>query len=64
MKVPQPFVTFVIDEAILVVLALLGIDPKRHRPLSQIRLGSRSQRTLTAKDPKIFKYLKLLDFLL
>ena len=48
----------------LVVLVLLGMDLKRHQPLSQRRLGLRSQRSLTTKDLKRFGYLKLLDFIL
>ena len=48
----------------LVVLVLLGRDLKRHQPLSQRRLGLRSQRSLTTKDLKRFGYLKLLDFIL
>ena len=63
-KVPQPFAYFVVEEDILVVLALLGMDLKRNQPLSQRRLGLRSQRSLTTKDPKIFRCLKLFDFIL
>ena len=33
MKVPQPFATFVVEEDTLVVLVLLGMDPKRPQPL-------------------------------
>ena len=64
MKVHQQFEIFVVDEDILVVLVLLGMDPKRSQLLSQRRLGLKNQRSLTTKDPKIFGYLKLLDFLL
>ena len=64
MKVPQPFATFVVEEDILIVFSLLGMDLKRHQSLSQRRLGLRSQMLLTTKDPKRFGYLKLLDFLL
>ena len=61
MKVPQPFATFVVEDT-LVVLVLLGMDPKRSQSLSQRRLGLKNQRSLTTKDPKIFGYLKLLNF--
>ena len=64
MKFPQSFATFVIDDDILVILALLGMNLKRHQPLGQRRLKLRSQRSLTIEDPKIFWYLKLLDFIL
>ena len=64
MKVHQQFATFVVDEDTLVVFVLLGMDPKRSQLLSQRRLGLKNQRSLTTKDPKIFGYLKLLDFLL
>ena len=64
MKDHQPFADFEVENDILVALALLGIDFKRHQqPLSQRRLGLRSQRSLTTKDPKRFGYLKLLDFM-
>ena len=64
MKVPQPFATFVIEEDKLVVLVLLRMDHKRSQPLTQRRLGLKNQKSLTTKDPKIFGYLKLIDFLL
>ena len=63
MKAPQQFAIFVVDDTV-VVLVLLGIDLKRPQPLSQIKLGLKSQRSLTTKDLKRFGYLKLLDFLL
>ena len=50
MKIPQPFVIFVVEEDTLVVLALLGMDPKRSQPLSQRRLGLKSQKSLITKD--------------
>ena len=53
MKVLQPFATFVVEDNTLVVLVLLGIDPKGPQPLIQRRLGLKSQRSLTTKDPKI-----------
>ena len=40
----------------------LRMDPKRPQPLSQRSLGLTSQRSLTTKDSKRFRYLKLLDF--
>ena len=58
MKVPQPFAIFVVKEDTLVVLILLGIDPKSPQPLSQRRLGLKSQRSLTTKDPKRFVGIK------
>ena len=64
MKVSQPFANFVVEDDTLVVLVLLGMDPKRLQPLSQRRLRLKSQRSLTTKNIKIFGYLKLLDFLL
>ena len=64
MKVHPPFGIFVVEEDTLVVFVLLGMDPKRFQPLSQIRLGLKNQRSLTTKDPKRFRYLKLLNFLL
>ena len=63
-KVHQPFSIFVVEDDTLVVLALLGMDPKRFQPLSQRRLGLKNQRPLTTKDPKRFGYPKLLNFLL
>ena len=63
-KVPQPFVIFVVEEDTLVVLVLLQMDPKRPQPLSQRRFSLKNQMSLTTKDPKRFGYLKLLDFLL
>ena len=38
-KVHQPFAIFVVEEDTLVVLVLLGMDPKRFQPLSQNGLG-------------------------
>ena len=64
MKVPQPFAIFVVEKDTLVVLVLLGMDPKRSQPLRQRRFGLKNQRSLTTKDPKGFGYLKVLDFLL
>ena len=64
MKVLQLFATFAVKEHILVALSLLLMDLKRHQPLSQRRLGLRSQRSLTTNKPKRFGYLKLLDFIL
>ena len=63
-KVHQPYAIFVVEEDTLVVLVLLEMDPKRHRLLSQRRLGLKNQRSLTTKDPKRFGYLNLLDFFL
>ena len=63
-KVHQPFAIFVVEEDTLVVLVLLGMDPKRPQPLSQRRLGLKNQRSLTTKDQKRFAYPKLLNFLL
>ena len=64
MKVPKPFAIFVVKGNTLVVLVLLGIDLKRSQPLSQRRLWLKSQRSLATKDPKRFRYPKLLNFLL
>ena len=63
-KVHQPFAIFVVDEDTLVVLVLLGMDLKRSQTLSQRRLGLKNQRSLITKDPKRFRYPKLLNFLL
>ena len=63
-KVHQPFAIFVVEEDTLVVLVLLGMDPKRFQPLSQRRIGLKNQRSLTTKDPKRFGYSKFLNFLL
>ena len=60
--VHQPSATFVVEEEIIVVLALLGMDLKRHQPLSQRRLGLRSHRSLITKDLKRLRYLKLIVF--
>ena len=62
MKVLQPFAIFVVEEDTLVVLVLLGMDPKRPQPLSQKSFGLKNQRSLTTMDPKRFGYLKLLIF--
>ena len=64
MKVTQPFAIFVVEEDTLVVFVLLEMYLKWPQPLSQRSLGLKYQRSLTTKDPKIFGYLKLLDFLL
>ena len=63
-KVHQPFAIFVVEDDTLVVLVLLGMDPKRFQPLSQRRLELKNQKSLTTKDPKRFRYPKLLNFLL
>ena len=52
MKVPQPFPIFVVEEDTLVVLVLLGMDPKRSQPLSQRRLGLKNERSITKQGPK------------
>ena len=61
-KVHQPYVIFVVEEDILVILVLLEMDPKRHQLLSQRKLGLKNQRSLTTKDPKRFGSLNLLFF--
>ena len=63
-KVHQPFAIFVVEEDTLVVLVLLGMDPKMSQPLSQRRLGLKNQWSLMTKDPKRFGYPKLLNFFL
>ena len=64
MKVHQPYAIFVVEDDTLVVLVLLEMDSKRHRLLSQRRLGLKNQRSLITKDPKRFGYLNLFDFFL
>ena len=63
-KVHQPFIIFVVEEDTLVVLVLLGMDPKKSQPLSKRRLRLKNQRSRITKDPKRFGYPKLLNFLL